>query len=142
MKIVVALIGILILLFLLRLMLTPGGNKGRVRKSVATARPAGSTSPGKGEGGSFPGVSIKPGPQACEQALALGKKRFLVGQLGQLPLTGCTSSNCTCTFVHHSDRRDSDDDKRAPTALRSELYHASGKPERRKSAGRRKNDLG
>lgn len=141
MKIVVALLGVLILLFLLRLMLTPAGNSGRERKSVATARQARSAGPAKGEGGSFQGVSLKHGPQACEQALALGKRRFLTGQLGQLPLTGCKSSDCTCTFVHHSDRRDSGDDKRAPTALRSELYHASGKPERRKSTGRRKKDL-
>lgn len=142
MKIVVALIGILILLFLLRLMLTPAGNKGRERKSVAMARPVRSAGPASGEGGAFQGVSLKRGPQACEQALALGNRRFLIGQLGQLPLTGCKSRDCTCTFVHHSDRRDDHDDKRAPTALRSELYHASGKPERRKSAGRRKKDLG
>lgn len=142
MKIVIALIGVLILLFLLRLMRTPAANSGRVRASAGTARSGRPAGPVKGEGGPFQGVSLKQGPEACEQARALGKRRFLAGQLGQLPLTGCTSSNCTCTFVHHDDRRDVTDDKRAPSGLRSELYHTSGKPERRKNTGRRKKDLG
>jgi hypothetical protein len=73
--------------------------------------------------------------------LALGNRRFLVGQLGKLPLAGCSSANCQCKFEHHADRRSAEGDKRAPTALRSELYAASGKPERRKRAGRRKTDF-
>jgi len=86
-------------------------------------------------------VSVKCGPGACEPALALSKRRFLPGQLGKVPLRDCTSIDCTCKFVHFPDRRDSDGDQRAPTALRSGLYVASGKPERRSRKGRRKDDF-
>jgi hypothetical protein len=85
-------------------------------------------------------VSIKCGPQPCEQVLAMDGKRFLPAEVSQFPLADCTSSNCQCKFVHYDDRRDADSDKRAPTALRSELYTSSGRPERRDTGGRRKSD--
>jgi hypothetical protein len=87
-------------------------------------------------------VSIKCGSKACEQALAMDDKRFLPAEMSKLPLPDCTSSNCECKFVHYEDRRDADSDKRAPTALRSELYTTSGRPERRARGGRRKSDQG
>ena len=87
-------------------------------------------------------VSVVCGRQACEQALALGDKRFLPGEMPRFPLADCTSSNCQCKFAHYDDRRDPDSDKRAPTALRSELYTTSGRPERRSRGGRRKSDQG
>lgn len=87
-------------------------------------------------------VSVTCGPGACKQALALEDKRFLPAEMPQFPLPDCTSSKCQCKFVHHEDRRDPDSDKRAPTALRSELYTASGRPERRAVGGRRKSDKG
>lgn len=86
-------------------------------------------------------VSIRCGAQACEEAQALGDRRFLVGQLKKLPLPGCTSADCKCTFEHHPDRRSSHGDKRVPGGLRSELYVASGNTERRKRRGRRKDDF-
>jgi hypothetical protein len=67
-------------------------------------------------------------------------KRFLPAEVSQFPLADCMSSNCQCKFVHYDDRRDADSDKRAPTALRSELYTSSGRPERRATGGRRKSD--
>ena len=87
-------------------------------------------------------VSVTCGPQACEPALALGEKRFLPAEMPRFPLAKCTSSNCQCKFAHYDDRRDPDSDKRAPTALRSELYTTSGRPERRSTGGRRKTDKG
>lgn len=142
MKIAVTLVIVLMALFLLRLMLTPArsrsatGRAASARSAVEQKNTFANTA-----GGAFRGVSLKRGPQACEQAKALGNRRFLPGQLGQLPLQGCTSANCTCKFVHHEDRRSDRGDQRAPSALRSELYHASGKQDRRKRAGRRKSDL-
>ena len=85
-------------------------------------------------------VSVTCGPQACEQVLALGEKRFLPAEMPRFPLPDCTSSNCQCKFAHYDDRRDPDSDKRAPTALRSELYTTSGRPERRSTGGRRQTD--
>jgi hypothetical protein len=92
--------------------------------------------------GAYRAVSVNCGPQACEQALALGEKRFLPAEMPRFPLPDCTSSNCQCKFAHYDDRRDPDSNKRAPTALRSELYTTSGRPERRSTGGRRKTDKG
>ncbi|MCP5131360.1 MAG: hypothetical protein H6985_17485 [Pseudomonadales bacterium] len=145
--VVVVIVLAIALFFVLRPSPNPAGLSANAVKRTATGRPA-----KKGAGGSkvraapalnpYRAVSVKCGPGACEAALALGKRRFLTGELKKLPLAGCTSSNCGCTFEHHPDRRNSHDDQRAPaSALRSELYAASGKPERRVRRGRRKGDF-
>jgi hypothetical protein len=139
-----AVIGVLVLIALLLFVMLrsrrkPAARSAGAAKSVRASRAAGG--PGPVTGNPYRSVSIKCGPDACAEVLALGKRRFLTGQLGKLPLDGCTSQNCQCKFEHHPDRRDFDGDKRAPTALRSNLYTASGKPERRTRKGRRKTDL-
>ncbi len=107
-------------------------------KKVRGKGPAGGrTNTGSG----YRAISVKCGSDACEQALALGKRRFLLGQLQTFPLPGCTSADCQCKFVHHPDRRDGDGDQRAPAGLSSQLYTASGKSERRSRGGRRETDL-
>jgi hypothetical protein len=51
-------------------------------------------------------VSIRPCAAACEAAQAIAGKRFLSSEgPPQLPLTGCTASECTCLYRHHADRR-------------------------------------
>jgi len=142
MKIAVIVVLVLIAVGLFRL-LRPAP-KGAARSSdaarkLAAGREARNAAPANDS--AHHAVSVKRGRDACEQVLALGDRRFLPAQLGSLPLAGCTSTNCQCKFEHHPDRRDSDGDNRAPTALRSELYAASGKPERRTRRGRRKGDF-
>jgi hypothetical protein len=117
----------------------PAGKSSPARKRVKAARAVSSEADSSS---TYHAVSVKSGPGACEQALAMDKKRFLPAEVSQLPLADCTSSDCQCKFVHYPDRRDADNDKRAPTALRSELYTRSGKPERRTQSGRRKTDTG
>lgn len=114
----------------------PAGKAASTSKRVKSAKAVTASS------NAYHAVSVTCGPQACKQALALGEKRFLPAEMPQFPLADCTSSNCQCKFVHYDDRRDSEGDKRAPTALRSELYTASGRPERRGTGGRRKTDEG
>jgi len=142
MKIAVIIVLVLIAGGLFRL-LRPAP-KGATRSPGAARKPAAgreSRYPATASDSTHHAVSVKRGRDACEQVLALGDRRFFPAQLGRLPLAGCTSANCQCKFEHHPDRRDSDGDNRAPTALRSELYAASGKPERRTRRGRRKGDL-
>ena len=86
-------------------------------------------------------VSINCGEGACEAARAIGVKRVLVGELGNLPLKECDAAACECKYMHHDDRRDAHDDKRAISALSTQLYQASGKTERRKRKGRRGSDF-
>ena len=80
---------------------------------------------------------------ACEAVKALGKKRFLDRDrdVPRLPLKDCSNSQCTCKYAHHDDRRDSSEDRRHPSALKSELYERGPEPNRReKKRGRRKSD--
>jgi len=113
-----------------------------VGKASSTAKRVKSASGVSAGSNAYHAVSVTCGPGACKQALAMADKRFLPAEMPQFPLADCTSSKCRCKFVHYDDRRDPDSDKRAPTALRSELYTASGRPERRASGGRRKSDKG
>lgn len=141
MKILFIAILVVIALLVLRVMRTPATKAGkpasaRAVKKVAAARAA--SAPGDVD---YRSSSIDYGPGACEAVRAQEGKRFLVGEIAKLPLADCTSPNCSCKFVHHDDRRDSHEDKRALSGLSTELYAASGKPERRKRKGRRKSDF-
>ncbi len=142
MKIVVLIVVIVLAVVLFRTLRSssPSRSAGRPGSSGKRAGPTPAAS-SAAQGSKYHAVSVKCGAGACEQALALENRRFLSGQMGQLPLEGCTAADCRCKFVHYPDRRDAEGDKRAPTALRSELYAASGKPERRTRAGRRKSDF-
>jgi hypothetical protein len=88
----------------------------------------------------FPSVSIKFGPSACQSVKDLTDKRFLADEAPSVPLINCNSANCTCKFVHHEIRREQDEDRRAPSALRTSLYDTSGNPERRHGGRRRSSD--
>jgi hypothetical protein len=53
-------------------------------------------------------VEIRSGRFACEAVRQLGKTRFLSEEAPRLPLSGCTSQNCTCSYAHFDDRREHD----------------------------------
>ena len=109
----------------------PSASAVATQKRVSSAKAAGTA---------YHAVSVTCGPDACKEALALAGKRILSDEISHFPLPDCTSGNCQCKFVHYDDRRGAESDKRAPTALRSELYTASGRPERRTGGGRRGSD--
>jgi hypothetical protein len=88
-------------------------------------------------------TSIEFDDAACDAVKALGRKRFLDRErdVPRLPLKDCSNSQCTCKYAHHDDRRDSSEDRRHPSALKSELYERGSDPNRReKKRGRRKSD--
>ena len=89
----------------------------------------------------FPSVSIKFGSSACQSVKDLTDKRFLADEAPSVPLINCNSANCSCKFVHHEIRREQEEDRRAPSALRTTLYDTSGKPDRRHGGRRRSTDL-
>lgn len=92
----------------------------------------------------YRGTSIVFAANACDAVKAIGKNRFLLadGDTPILPLAACDTSRCTCKYIHHDDRRDYDDDRRLPSAIRTELYEDSGNTNRRlKKRGRRKSDV-
>lgn len=132
--IVILLVVAVVVVVLLRMRRPPAGaSKTAVSKVKTKAGQSGKTDP-------RPAVSIKPGPDACEAARALAGKRILAAETTALPLPDCTVSGCSCRFEHHEDRREADGEKRALSALSTELYQASGKAERRFREGRRTQD--
>lgn len=142
MKIVLLIVAVVFAVLLYRVLRSSSDAKdktGNGTKRAGVARVSGGRKEAKAD---FRAVSINCGSNACHAAQALGEKRFLLGEIAQLPLNDCDVPECKCKFVHHEDRRDVlQGDKRAPSALRSQLYDTSGKVERRsRSRGRRKGD--
>jgi len=115
--------------------------KPRARKSSA-ARSAGKAKTVKLN--PYRAVSIVAGACACEPAIALRGKRFLVtsGEVPMLPMPECTAAKCACRYSHHEDRRDLEaGDRRQWSSLQSELFNSKGNSNRRtRSRGRRKTD--
>lgn len=90
----------------------------------------------------FAAVSVFAAPTGCQLAKALKGKRFLSLDAPRLPLAGCDSEKCQCTYHHHTDRRTGNGDRRALGTTGSILAVQSDK-NRRSGAGRRlidKND--
>lgn len=51
-------------------------------------------------------VEVRSGNAACEAAEQFAGVRFLPNEAPSLPLPGCGTPKCTCSFIHHDDRRD------------------------------------
>jgi hypothetical protein len=67
--------------------------------------------------------------------------RFLKTAAPALPLRRCDATKCQCAFTEYADRRaGSVSERRMGIGLQSELYGASGEPERRQRRGRRAGD--
>jgi len=80
-------------------------------------------------------VEVRKGVRACKAAQDIGNIRFLSDQAPSLPVSGCTAETCTCSFIHHDDRRE--DDRRHPYGQLASIPPViSG--ERRSRSGRRK----
>ena len=82
----------------------------------------------------FAAVEIRHRSGACAAAHALDGQRFLANESPALPLVGCTSARCRCSFGKLSDRRT---DERRFGGLGAALFI---KAQRRKRAGRRDGD--
>lgn len=98
------------------------------RKASATTDKAGK---------SYAGIAIKLCANACDAAKELEKTRYLSGQAPLLPLTDCNQPNCACKYVHYSDRRDVNEDRRHAYSMKTELYDSTGNQNRREKKERR-----
>lgn len=86
----------------------------RLRGPAETqTRPATGTTPPAGlnrkQTRKFHGISVKPGPHACQAVQALVGRRFLPDEAPAMPLATCDRSKCQCAYSHHGDRRDRED---------------------------------
>ncbi|MFW5451404.1 MAG: hypothetical protein ACKE9I_07375 [Methylophagaceae bacterium] len=86
---------------------------------------------------SFHGISIHQCSAACANVKSLHGKRFLAREVMSLPIFGCTSKECTCTYVHHNDRRNGGD-RRFPTLAMANVFsdheHRVSKIDRRQAS--------
>ncbi len=57
----------------------------------------------------FHGISVKPGPQACQAVQELAGQRFLPEEAPAVPLAACDQGRCQCAYAHHGDRREPED---------------------------------
>lgn len=119
--------------------------RGKPRKSgtAAARRGAGrgmqGDRPSSAPAGPHPyrGAEIVGNAGACAAAAALAHKRFLQAEVPRLPLAGCTSHKCTCTYLRYQDRRNGSAARRAEFSLQTRLYAAQGNTERRVRIDRR-----
>ena len=133
-------IGVIAAMVLLKGMVTPrlvaqtaNGRPGRVTKKT--------TESAVRERLLYQAISCRSGAGNCAAVEGLKDQRFLVEDAPQLPLADCTSSErCKCKYLHHEDRRDNDDDRRALYGIKSEFYEYTSKQDRRVKNGRRESD--
>ncbi len=79
-------------------------------------------------------VEIQGDGDVCSAARRLAGQRFLSGEAPGLPVPGCSHAHCTCSYVHHDDRRQ--DDRRNPYGQGVVPHGIAG--ERRARANRRR----
>lgn len=87
-------------------------SRGRRRNSGSVPSAAGASAK-LTDGSKFHAVSLNTGSNACQEARTTEGTRYLAGSAPRLPLPGCDAADCQCSFVHHTDRRGSDD-RRTP----------------------------
>jgi hypothetical protein len=75
-------------------------------------KPQKTTIAGKAASKTFHCVEVRKGTHACKAVQDLASSRFLSDEAPRLPVAGCTAAQCTCSFIHHDDRRE--DDRRNP----------------------------
>ena len=84
-------------------------------------------------------VSIVPGSNSCEAALALKGRRFLGAAAPRIPLAECTSAeSCRCVYRKYADRRAGPRRAEDHSGMRRT---SSGAQERRTGRGRRSTDV-
>lgn len=85
----------------------------------------------------YHGISIHQCAKACANVKNLHGKRMLASEAVALPVFGCTVKKCTCSYVHHKDRRSGEDRRYASLVMEgvfSEHEHRTGRKDRRRQS--------
>lgn len=70
----------------------------------------------KRSGGKYRCVELQFESDACAAVKLLVAKRFLPGEVPEIPVPECDAAKCSCRYVYHDDRRHTD--RRNPVAYR------------------------
>ena len=91
---------------------------------------------------SYRATAVICGENSCEAVKAVSGKRFLDGDkdIPKIPLPNCDTPKCSCKYEHYLDRRNSDEIRRGPPGLKSQLHPHIENVERRLKRGRRTSD--
>lgn len=84
---------------------------------------------------SYEAVSVRPCLEACRAAWDQQKVRYLAAEAPELPLSGCDVDKCVCRYVHHEDRRGTEE-RRDEVGQFAGINPRSGKKERRSDGDR------
>lgn len=83
-------------------------------------------------------LEIAPEANSCVASKQLKGRRFLCSETPTLPLPGCTSPSCTCTYQYSPDRRRGP--RRAEDEGKFAMLLSGPETERRNRRGRRSTD--
>jgi hypothetical protein len=85
---------------------------------------------------SYHGVSLHLCDHACECVCHVRRQRYLAGEAPTIPIDGCTNTECSCTYVHHEDRRSGEERRYTSLVMdgvfASNEHRKNQKPDRRK----------
>lgn len=80
-------------------------------------------------------VEVRVGAPSCEAVQQCTNVRFFPNEAPGLPVTGCNAGTCTCSYVHHEDRRE--DDRRNPYGQWASMLSVTESERRSKHERRR-----
>jgi hypothetical protein len=84
-------------------------------------------------------LEVVPDDNSCLASHHLKGHRFLCSETPTLPLPGCTSERCTCSYQYFTDRRRGP--RRAEDLGEFAMLISGPETERRNRRGRRKSDM-
>ena len=111
----------------------------RRTRATTKKRPAGSDRLGKVQSDArFHAVSLENLSGACAAAYAIEGERFMAGATPRIPLPECDAPVCNCLFIHHNDRRLSNNRRQSWTGFGGDS--GGTMKEQRDGGDRRRND--
>jgi hypothetical protein len=132
------LVGVAAAAFVLR------SNKQKLKKDINTGakkRNSSQKSPSKPIN-PYRATAIICGDNSCEAVKTISGKRFLDADkdIPKIPLPNCDAQKCSCKYEHYLNRRDTQEIRRGPPGLQSQLHPHIENVERRLKRGRRTSD--
>jgi hypothetical protein len=115
--------------------LQKGKNTGAKKRSSSQVSASNPINP-------YRATAILCGENSCDDVKAISGTRFPDAEkrIPLIPLANCDIPKCSCKYEHYVDRRNTQDIRRAPPGLKSQLHPHIENVERRLKRGRRTSD--